>query len=156
GASSLSRNAPLPPGPPPDGGPACRRGSRLSPAAPRRGLEVRELGTPLDGAGRPLRGPLDGPAAARLRRRGGRPGTPRAVLLIAVGAASVLALEAIPFYTDWLWFEEVGYVPVFLQIAATRGGILIAVGLLTFLFLAANVRAAVRARPPDVFWELEE
>src|SRR5262249_42577589 len=41
-------------------------------------------------------------------------------------------------------------------IAAIRGGILIAVGLVTFLFLSLNLRAAVRARPPDVFWELEE
>ena len=27
---------------------------------------------------------------------------------------------------------------------------------MTFLFLTVNLRAAVRARPPDVFWELEE
>ena len=80
----------------------------------------------------------------------------RAALLVLFGVAVVLALEGVPFYTDWLWFEEVGYVAVFLRIAATRGGILIAVGLLTFLFLAVNLRAAVRARPPDVFWELEE
>jgi uncharacterized protein len=80
----------------------------------------------------------------------------RATLLILIGVVSVLALEAVPFYTDWLWFEEVGYLSVFLRIAATRGGILIAIGLLTFLFLFGNLRAAVRARPPDVFWELEE
>jgi uncharacterized membrane protein (UPF0182 family) len=80
----------------------------------------------------------------------------RATLLVLLGVAAVLALEAVPFYTDWLWFEEVGYAAVFLRIAATRGGILIGVGLLTFLFLAVNLRAAVRARPPDVFWELEE
>jgi hypothetical protein len=78
------------------------------------------------------------------------------ILLLLVGVAAILALEAVPFYTDWLWFEEVGYVPVFLRIAATRGGILIGVGFLTFLFLTMNLRAAVRARPPDVFWELEE
>jgi uncharacterized membrane protein (UPF0182 family) len=82
--------------------------------------------------------------------------TRRAALLIAIGVATVLALEAVPFYIDWLWFEEVGYVAVFLRIAATRGALLIGVGLLTFLFLTLNLRAAVRARPPDVFWELEE
>jgi uncharacterized protein len=79
-----------------------------------------------------------------------------ASLLILLGVGMVLALEAVPFYTDWLWFEEVGYLPVFLRIAAIRGGILIVVGLVTFLFLSLNLRAAVRARPPDVFWELEE
>ncbi|MGH7357950.1 MAG: UPF0182 family protein, partial [Candidatus Rokuibacteriota bacterium] len=62
----------------------------------------------------------------------------------------------VPFYTDWLWFQEVGYAPVFLRIAATRGMLLIGLGLATFLFLSLNLRAAVRARPPDVFWELEE
>jgi uncharacterized membrane protein (UPF0182 family) len=82
--------------------------------------------------------------------------TRRATLLVLLGVAVILALEAVPFYTDWLWFEEVGYVAVFLRIAATRGGILIGVGFLTFLFLVLNLRAAVRARPPDVFWELEE
>ena len=42
-----------------------------------------------------------------------------------IGVAAVLAFEAVPFYTDWLWFEEVGYLSVFLRIAATRGSILI-------------------------------
>ncbi|HEY7139203.1 MAG TPA: UPF0182 family protein [Methylomirabilota bacterium] len=82
--------------------------------------------------------------------------TRRAALLVLAGLAVLLALEAVPFYTDWLWFEEIGYLDVFLRIAATRGGILIAVGLVTFLFLTLNLRIAVRARPPDVFWELEE
>jgi uncharacterized membrane protein (UPF0182 family) len=82
--------------------------------------------------------------------------TRRATLLVLFGAVVVVALEGVPFYADWLWFEEVGYLAVFLRIAATRGAILIGVGLLTFLFLAVNLRAAVRARPPDVFWELEE
>jgi uncharacterized membrane protein (UPF0182 family) len=78
------------------------------------------------------------------------------VLLAAVAVLAVVGLEAIPFYTDWLWFDQLGYAAVFLRIAATRGGLLLSVGLLVFLFLAANLRASVRARPPDVFWELEE
>ena len=77
-------------------------------------------------------------------------------LLAVIGVAAVAAIEAVPFYTDWLWFHEVGYVPVFLRIAATRGALLIGLGLVTFLFISLNLRAAVRARPPDVFWELEE
>jgi uncharacterized membrane protein (UPF0182 family) len=79
-----------------------------------------------------------------------------ASLSILLAVAAVLALEAVPFYTDWLWFEEVGYLPVFLRIAAIRGAILLVVGLVSFLFLNLNLRVAVRARPPDVFWELEE
>ncbi len=80
----------------------------------------------------------------------------RAALLAGVGFAVLLALEAVPFYTDWLWFEEVGYAAVFLRVATLRGVLLLAAGLATFGFLGLNLRAAVRARPPDVFWELEE
>ena len=80
----------------------------------------------------------------------------RAALLAGIGLAVLFALEAVPFYTDWLWFEEVGYASVFLRVAALRGALLLAVGLGSFVFLGLNLRAAVRARPPDVFWELEE
>jgi uncharacterized membrane protein (UPF0182 family) len=80
----------------------------------------------------------------------------RATLLLVVAGAAILALEAVPFYTDWLWFDEVGYTPVFLRIAALRGALLVGVGLVTYVFLTLNLRTAVRARPPDVFWELEE
>src|SRR6185436_1968844 len=152
----LPRHAPVPSRAPPDGGPAGDRSTRL-PSAPEIGrVQVRKLGPPLGRAGRPLRRALDGATAARVRDRGGPTLSRRTGLLLGVGVAVVLALEAVPFYIDWLWFEEVGYLPVFLRIAATRGSILIGVGLVTFLFLSANLRAAVRARPPDVFWELEE
>jgi hypothetical protein len=75
-------------------------------------------------------------------------------LLVAIGA--VVGLEAVPFYTDWLWFAELGYQDVFWRIATTRGSLLLGVGLASLAFLAASLRAAMRARPPDVFWELEE
>jgi uncharacterized protein len=81
---------------------------------------------------------------------------PRTVLLVAAAVVVLAALEALPFYTDWLWFEEVGYLTVFLKLAALRAGLLIGAGLSAYIFLAANLRAAVGARPPDVFWELEE
>jgi len=80
----------------------------------------------------------------------------RVAMLVGAAAAVFVGLEAVPFYTDWLWFQEVGYGPVFLKIAALRGGLLLAVGLVSFAFLVGNLRAAARARPPDVFWELEE
>jgi len=80
----------------------------------------------------------------------------RVAMLVGAAAAVFVGFEAVPFYTDWLWFQEVGYGPVFLKIAALRGGLLLAVGLVSFAFLVGNLRAAARARPPDVFWELEE
>jgi uncharacterized membrane protein (UPF0182 family) len=66
------------------------------------------------------------------------------------------ALEAVPFYADWLWFEEVGYAAVFLRVITLRGSLFLIVGLTSLLFIGVNVRGAAYARPPDVFWELEE
>ena len=80
----------------------------------------------------------------------------RPAALVVIGVVLLAGLEAVPFYTDWLWFAEVGYVPVFLKTAALRGSLLVVAGLVAYLFLSLNLRAAVRARPPDVFWELEE
>jgi uncharacterized membrane protein (UPF0182 family) len=77
-----------------------------------------------------------------------------ALLLAAVGA--LLAVEAIPFYADWLWFQEVGYETVFLRLLGLRGGLCLAVALGVFAFLLLNLHVAAHARPPDVFWELEE
>src|SRR4029079_8315305 len=44
-------------------------------------------------------------AAARVRARGGGAVSRRIAVLVGVGVAVVLALEAVPFYVDWLWFE---------------------------------------------------
>ena len=60
----------------PDGGRAAPRGERVRPAAPRSGLQGRDLradGRPVDGEGhRPARGRARRDAGARLRRRGRR------------------------------------------------------------------------------------
>jgi hypothetical protein len=80
----------------------------------------------------------------------------RGTLLVVVLILLFVGLEAVPFYTDWLWFEEVGYASVFLRVVTLRGSLFLVVGLASFLFLWGNLRAAAYARPPDVFWELEE
>ncbi|HEV8307837.1 MAG TPA: UPF0182 family protein [Methylomirabilota bacterium] len=82
--------------------------------------------------------------------------TSRGTLLVIALVALFLLLEAVPFYTDWLWFQEVGYEGVFLGVVGLRGALFLVVGLVSFAFLGANLRAAAYARPPDVFWELEE
>jgi uncharacterized membrane protein (UPF0182 family) len=80
----------------------------------------------------------------------------RAPLVVALLVLLFAALEAVPFYTDWLWFDEVGYTDVFLRVVTLRGALFLLVGLASFGFLWANLRSAAATRPPDVFWELEE
>ena len=81
---------------------------------------------------------------------------PRGAILLLGLLLVVAVVEAVPLYTDWLWFEEVGYSSVFFRVMALRGQLFLGVGLGTFLFLLWNLRVAAYARPPDVFWELEE
>ncbi len=93
---------------------------------------------------------------ARIRRAEAVRFRPPASLVLVLLVVLFAALEAVPFYTDWLWFEEVGYASVFLRVVTLRGSLFLVVGLASLLFIGANLRAAAYARPPDVFWELEE
>ena len=74
------------------------------------------------------------------------------------GALALVALIAIaqliPLYTDWLWFQEVGYSQVFLTMLALRGGLFlfVSIGFLTFLY--GNLSFATRTAAPDVYWEV--
>ncbi len=82
---------------------------------------------------------------------------PRLILWLLLGLI-VLALvgQTVPLYTDWLWFQEVGYARVFVTILTLRGWLFIGVGLGTFLFLYGNLAFAARTARPDVYWELED
>ena len=64
--------------------------------------------------------------------------------------------QAVPLYTDWLWFQEVGYVDVFTRVLTLRGWLVIGLGLAVWAFLFANLWVAARVAPPDVLWELED
>ncbi len=64
--------------------------------------------------------------------------------------------QAVPLYTDWLWFQEVGYAQVFLTILKLRGWLFIGVGVGTLFFLYLNLAFAARTARPDVLWELED
>ena len=80
---------------------------------------------------------------------------PIVFVIIAFLALGLLG-QVIPFYTDWLWFQEVGYTQVFTTTLALRGTLF---GLLAFavaLFLWANLTLAARTAAPDVLWELED
>src|SRR5207249_3685659 len=64
--------------------------------------------------------------------------------------------QVVPFYTDLLWFEEVGYTGVFWTTLSLQGGLFTAVTLGVLVFLWANLTFAARTSAPDVVWELED
>ena len=72
------------------------------------------------------------------------PRIPRALLLLV----GILVLTGIPslveFYTDWLWFQEVGYEQVFLKSLSARATTGMAVALPVFGFLWLNLRLALK------------
>jgi hypothetical protein len=80
---------------------------------------------------------------------------PVAFLLALLVALAVVA-QAVPLYTDWLWFQEVGFSQVFLTTLSLRGMLftVMLVGVVTFLY--ANLSFAARRAAPDVLWELED
>ncbi len=80
---------------------------------------------------------------------------PIAVLVALVVVLGVVA-QVVPFYTDWLWFGEVGYAGVFWTILSLRGALFTAVAVGVLIFLWANLAFAARTAAPDVLWELED
>jgi uncharacterized protein len=80
---------------------------------------------------------------------------PAVWLLLAFLVLGIVG-QAVPLYTDWLWFQEVGYTQVFTTILALRGWLVLGLGLAVWIFLFANLWLAARTAPPDVLWELED
>jgi uncharacterized membrane protein (UPF0182 family) len=80
---------------------------------------------------------------------------PLALLLVALAAVAVLA-QIVPLYTDWLWFQEVGYRQVFLTTLSLRGTLFALVALGVAVFMWTNLTVARRTAAPDVLWELED
>ncbi len=82
--------------------------------------------------------------------------TLRAFWLVLLFLVLAGAAQGVPFYTDWLWFQEVGFTQVFWSVLTLRGWLFVGVGLGVFLFLYVNLSLAARASPPDVLWELDD
>ena len=76
--------------------------------------------------------------------------------LLAVFIALNLAGQALPLYTDYLWFQEVQFPSVFSTILWTKVILALAVGVLFALFLYANIRPAARPMPGDVLTEMDD
>ena len=69
--------------------------------------------------------------------------------------ALVLLVTVVPagakFYTDWLWFKELGYEPVFLRSLSAQAPVGIVTGLVVFALLAGNLLLALRSLRPRPF-----
>jgi len=74
-----------------------------------------------------------------------------AVLLLAVPSAAAL-------YTDWLWFQELGYQSVFLRTYKAQSLLFLATFTVAFVFLYVNLRIARRAlsRPQFILGTTED
>ncbi|HVF19426.1 MAG TPA: UPF0182 family protein [Mycobacteriales bacterium] len=77
--------------------------------------------------------------------------TSRPLLVPVIGAALVLlvlALIGAGFYTDLLWFREVGFTEVFTTVLRTRAMLFALFGTLMAVIVGFNVAVAHRLRPP--------
>jgi uncharacterized membrane protein (UPF0182 family) len=79
-----------------------------------------------------------------------------AALLILVLVVLGVAAQAVPLYTDWLWFNEVGYTQVFLTTLSLRGTLFILMLVGVAVVLYTSLSFAARRAAPDVLWELED
>lgn len=78
---------------------------------------------------------------------------------ILVAAALLLAVpSAAVFYTDWLWFQELGYQSVFLRTYQAKATLFVATFVVAFLFLFGNLRLARRSlsRPQFILGTTED
>src|ERR1700730_2182202 len=81
----------------------------------------------------------------------------RAGLWVLLGLVVLtVAGQAVPLYTDWLWFQEVGFTTVFSTRLAVSGQLFLGLGLAVFVFLFVNLSVPAGPPPPDVLWELED
>ncbi len=74
----------------------------------------------------------------------------RKPLNITVGIIVVLGIliaRSSGFYIDWLWFKSVGFTSVWSTVLTTKILLFVVVGLITSLFISANILIAYRRRP---------
>ena len=71
------------------------------------------------------------------------------LLIIGIGFVGVLLLWiGVSFYPDWLWFENLGFSPVFWTMLLSKFGFGVMVWLLLALIIGINIYAANRLNPP--------
>ena len=65
-------------------------------------------------------------------------------VLVLLGA---IIVSSSGFYIDWLWFKSVGFTEVWSTILVTKVILFVVVGLVTSLFISANIYIAYKKRP---------
>ena len=72
------------------------------------------------------------------------------LLAIGFGLVALLLLwSGISIYPDWLWFENLGFSPVFWTMLLSKFGFGLLIWLLLMVILIANLYAARRLSPGD-------
>src|SRR5690349_14090535 len=84
----------------------------------------------------------------RPKAKGERPKPRLWIIVLAVLFLGFLLVHnAVPLYTDWLWFGEVGYRNVFSTTVFTKTILFLLFGALFFALFYANTRIARRLAP---------
>jgi uncharacterized membrane protein (UPF0182 family) len=73
---------------------------------------------------------------------------PRISLILVLFALILVIPSMAEFYTDWLWFEELGYEQVFVRSLSAQGTVGGLTGLAAFALLVVNLRLALRSMRP--------
>ena len=95
---------------------------------------------------------------AKRARTAPKPGRrwPRVLPALFLVALLILASQSVPLYTDWLWFEALGFSSVFLTIILTRSLLALIFGGICFTILYLNLFLVHRSPATDVLIELED
>lgn len=88
----------------------------------------------------------------------GAPARPRLLVPVLVVMAVLLLFggTGVSLYTDWLWFDDVGFGTVFTTVLQTKVLLFASFGTLMALVVAANIALAYRLRPPFRPMSLEQ
>jgi len=78
------------------------------------------------------------------------------LLLLILFVVLPAGAQVVALYTDWLWFQEVGFPGVFATILYTKTLLGLLAGAATFLLLYGNLRLTVRGHGPPVLLVAEE
>ena len=72
------------------------------------------------------------------------------ILIVLVLLGTIVPAGA-KFYTDWLWFDELGFESVFLRSLSAKATVGIVSGAVAFALLAGNLLIALRTLKPRPF-----